>query len=74
MEISKTILLYAKKWARACLKMLSTKCLQIIFDVYVYKDYLALNNPEWVQYVHGVCHEYNLSSVHVMICIRDHLL
>ena len=43
-EISETIELY-KKWAQACLKMLSTKCVKksYIF-IYMYKKHLALND------------------------------
>ena len=50
MEISKTIYLCAKKWAQSRFKMLSTKCLQIIYVIYMYKADLALNNPQELIY------------------------
>ena len=41
----------SKNWARAHLKMLSTKCLQIMF-ICMYKQDLALNNLQWL-----ICHK-----------------
>ena len=41
-----------QKWAWAHLKMLSTKCLEIIYLIYTYKKDLALNYPQWL-----ICHK-----------------
>ena len=46
-----------EQWAQAHLKMWSTKCLEIIYLMYLYKKDLALNNLQWL-----ICHETQLIS------------
>ena len=52
--------------------MLSTKCLEIIYLIYMYKKDLALNNLQWV-----ICHKtkqnqskYLFRNVRFSVCIK----
>ena len=47
-----------KKCARAGLKILPTKCFEIIHLIYVYKKDLALNNLQWMS-----CHKTKPSKI-----------
>ena len=49
-----------KKWAKDRLKMLFTKCLEIIYLIYMYKKDLALNNRQWL-----ICHKTKVNQTKV---------
>ena len=57
-----------RKWGQARSKMLSTKCVykSHIFNIYMYKKYLALNNLQWL-----ICHKAQRNSKHRSIWSVD---
>ena len=58
-----TISLCVKKRAKSPVRMLSTKCVNKSYMslIYMYKDYLALNNLQWL-----ICH---ITQPNQIICI-----